>query len=164
MRTFSQHFLTFFTIGKSVLKVEWGVGKYFATVGTHETLRAEVGAHGFQAVLNTEDQVEVSNPPRLWSLSDERFSFKNLSVCLLFTFLAFYILIGLTRNFAYKSSLRYSGGWRKLADKQMTNSTAPDILTLTPSLPPSRPRAETKIKMILKSEYRAGNFHILYHF
>jgi len=41
----------FFTIGKSVLKVEWGVGKYFATVGTHETLRAEVGAHGFQAVL-----------------------------------------------------------------------------------------------------------------
>jgi len=41
----------FFTIGKSVLKVEWGVGKYFATVGTHEALWAEVGAHGFQAVL-----------------------------------------------------------------------------------------------------------------
>jgi len=41
----------FFTIGKSVLKVEWGVCKYFATVGTHEALRAEVGAHGFQAVL-----------------------------------------------------------------------------------------------------------------
>jgi len=41
----------FFTIGKSVLKVEWGVCKYFATVGTHEALWAEVGAHGFQAVL-----------------------------------------------------------------------------------------------------------------
>ena len=47
--------LTFFTIGKSVLKVEWGVCKYFATVGTHEALWAEVGAHGFQAVLKSED-------------------------------------------------------------------------------------------------------------
>ena len=53
---FSQHYvLTFFTIGKSVLKVEWGVCKYFATVGTHKALRAEVGAHGFQAVLNRKD-------------------------------------------------------------------------------------------------------------
>ena len=103
MRTSSQHCLTFFTIGKSVLKVEWGVGKYFATVGTHEALWAEVGAHSFQAVLNMKDQVEFSNPPRLWSLSDERFTFKNLSVCLLFTFFTFYILIGLTRNFANKS-------------------------------------------------------------
>ena len=55
MRTSSKHVLTFFTIGKSVLKVEWGVCKYFATVGTHEALRAEVGAHGFQAVLNRKD-------------------------------------------------------------------------------------------------------------
>jgi len=42
----------FFTIRKSVLQIEWGVGKYFPTVGTDEALRVEVGAHGFQAVPN----------------------------------------------------------------------------------------------------------------
>jgi len=40
----------FFAVGKAVLQVEWGVGKYFPTVGTDEALRMEVGAHGFQAV------------------------------------------------------------------------------------------------------------------
>ena len=43
---------TFFAVGKTVLQVEWGVGKYFPTVGTDEALRMEVGAHCFQAVLN----------------------------------------------------------------------------------------------------------------
>jgi len=41
----------FFAVGKSVLQVKWGVGKYFPTVGTDEALRMEVGAHGFQTVL-----------------------------------------------------------------------------------------------------------------
>ena len=87
-RTCSQHVpsLTFFTIGKSVLKVERRVAELFATVGTHEALWAEVGAHGFQAVLNREDQVEVSNPARSWSghsLTRDLVSFKNLCVYIL---------------------------------------------------------------------------------
>ena len=46
-----------------------------------------------------------------------------------------------------------------LADKQMTNSTAPDIFTL--SLP-TRPRRETKIKMILNTEWGNLTFHIIF--
>ena len=81
----------------------------------------------------------------------------GISLSVLFTFLAFYILIRLTRKFANKSSLRYPGEWRMLADKQMTNSTAPDIFTL--SLP-TRPRRETKIKMILNTERGTFRFDI----
>jgi len=41
----------FFTVWKPVLKVEWWIGKYFATISTNKTLRVECLPHRLQTVL-----------------------------------------------------------------------------------------------------------------
>jgi len=41
----------FFTVWKPVLKVEWWIGKYFATISTNKTLRVECLSHRLQTVL-----------------------------------------------------------------------------------------------------------------
>jgi len=42
----------FFTVRKTILKIEGRICKYFAAVGTGKALRMEVLAHGFQTVLS----------------------------------------------------------------------------------------------------------------
>ena len=46
--------LTFFTVGQSVLQIEWAVGEDFVEIGARKALRMEARRHRLQAVLRKE--------------------------------------------------------------------------------------------------------------
>ena len=52
--------LTFFTVGQSVLQIERAVGKDLVAVGTCKALRMEVCGHSLQAVLQKEKFIRTA--------------------------------------------------------------------------------------------------------